>query len=111
MTEQATPLEIPDEAWVAVARACPDVDQNPAKWSGWDINEFQQKAVEAAAPLIAAAELDAQATRIEDSAKAWREDLKPGTPAYSMAGVLADVVVELRLRALELRGDRKAAQP
>lgn len=108
--EQTTPLEIPDAAWDAVVQASPIADVNAAKGSAWDINDLQEKAVRAAAPLIVAAELDAQAARVEDSAKAWGDDLEPGTPAYSMAGVLADVVSELRLRAVELRGDRKAEQ-
>lgn len=67
-------------------------------------DDIAEQGLRAAAPLIVAAELDQQADRIQHSAGAWG-DPKPGTAAYSMAGVLTDVAVELRLRAGELRGE------
>jgi hypothetical protein len=79
-------LEIPDEAWDAVVTAVPIDAVVAAKGSAWDINDLQQKAVEAAAPLIVAAELERMADIIDNA-------------PYPLE--------ELKHRAAELRGETR----
>lgn len=85
-------VTIPDEAWDAVVEACPIKDVVAAKRSAWDINDLQQKAVEAAAPLIVAAEL-------ERLAPLW----DGGTAMPPVSGTY--VARQLRARAAQLRGE------
>ena len=90
---ESGPVAIPAEAVEAFTRGRDSV-----------VYGNTQAGLRAAAPLIVAAALTEEADRIEHSAGAWG-DPKPGTPAYSMQGVLADVVAELRERASVLRGE------
>jgi hypothetical protein len=106
--EEARQVTIPDEAWDAVVEACPIADVNAAKGSAWDINDLQQKAVEAAAPFIAAAlarelleDLDAQVCAF------WACDGPDEEPVNMKTCQVCSTIYRLRqivARAAELRG-------
>jgi hypothetical protein len=91
-------IEIPDAAWDAVVKACPIKDVNAAKGSAWDINELQEKAVRAAAPLIVAAELDSMADYLDECASL---PLAKGEQDW-----VRTCAQSLRSRAIKVRGER-----
>lgn len=86
-------MAVPDEAWDVVVKACPIKDVVAAKGSAWDINDLQQKAVEAAAPLIVAAELERLAVE---------ESVNVNEGGYQWRAVSTE---DLYMRAAELRGE------
>jgi hypothetical protein len=94
-----TEVNIPDEAWDAVVSAVPIEAVVAAKGSAWDINELQERAVRAAAPLILAAELERLAGDVPHVYFGDQE-----TQRVFDEGV-AHVVTYLRPRASELRGE------
>lgn len=63
-----------------------------------------QRALEAAAPLIVARELDAQARQLRLTAGAF-DNPAMGTPASGMVVVLNDLAEDMELRASVLRGE------
>ena len=90
-------LTIPDEVWDAVAAAVPIESVVAAEGSAWDISTLVQRGVEAAAPLIVAAELDRIADEIGAAATLAHESA--GEDAAAALAAVADLSIAARLRA------------
>jgi hypothetical protein len=102
---------VPEEAWGAVVEANPIQAVVTAKGSAWDINELQERAVEAAAPYIRAGLARDLLNDLDESLCAfWACDGPDSEPVNMKTCRVCSTIWRLRqlaepLRASVLRGE------
>lgn len=102
---------VPDEAWTAVVEANPIQAVVSAKGSAWDINELQERAVEASAPFIRAGLAGELLDGLDESLCAfWACDGPDVEPVPMKTCRVCSLIWRLRqlaepLRASVLRGE------